>query len=90
MSETEFIELAVRYLDGAASEADVERLGAAMVDRTELRRLYRDLAQQMQLTHELGTVSSNEVSTGAVPRRRSSGRNCDGSSRSGGRGDRAD
>lgn len=52
MNEAEFIELALRYLDGAVSQIEVDALGEAMLDQPALRELYRDLVQQAQLTHE--------------------------------------
>ncbi|MGI9241928.1 MAG: hypothetical protein ACR2RV_14085 [Verrucomicrobiales bacterium] len=52
MNETEFIELVLRYPDGAVTQSEVDALGAAMLERPELRALYRDLIQQAQLVHE--------------------------------------
>lgn len=52
MSEAQFIELVLRYLDQAASPGEVDRLGAAMLDDAERRTIYRDLVQQAQLAHE--------------------------------------
>ena len=52
MNELEFIELSLRYLDGAADRREIDRLGAEMIDRPERRGLYRDLVRQSQLLHE--------------------------------------
>lgn len=65
MTETEFIELALRYIDGAASQSQVDRLGAAMLDQPEMRSLYRDLVQQTQLAHEWQTTA--DLVTSSIP-----------------------
>jgi hypothetical protein len=68
MTDLEFIELSLRYLDRAASQPEVDRLGAEMIDQPERRRVYRDLVQQSQLAHEwLATAGPSHA---AVPQRR--------------------
>ena len=52
MNEADFIELSIRYLDGACDQAETDRLSAEMLDDPSRRTLYRDLVQQAQLAHE--------------------------------------
>ena len=68
MKEPQFIELAIRYLDGAANQAEVDELGAAMLAQPELRILYRELVQQAQLAHESHTTTA-ATTTADVPQR---------------------
>lgn len=67
MNELEFIELSLRYLDGAADRHDIDRLGAEMLGRPERRVLYRDLVRQSQLLHEW--ITTQPPARAARPRR---------------------
>ena len=70
MNETDFIELALRYIDGGTDRAEVDRLGSAMLDDQRLRLLFRDLVRQSQLSHEwLLTAPPAPATTRAAGRR---------------------
>ncbi|MFT4546956.1 MAG: hypothetical protein ACI8XO_003743 [Verrucomicrobiales bacterium] len=66
MNDTAFTELALKFLDGSATQGDVDRLEAAMLDQAERRAIYRDIVQQSQLAHEL---RQGEMILAQTPRR---------------------
>ena len=67
MSDEDFIILAMRYLDQAAAEAEVEQLGEAMLGNPARRAIYRDLAQQASLSHEWHLTKQAVAATPARP-----------------------
>lgn len=70
MNEIEFIELALRYLDGVADQAEVDRLGSTMLDDPGHRARYRELVQQSQDAHEWLLATATEPATKPFPIRR--------------------